>query len=539
MYKEFFGFVEQPFSIVPSSRYLYLSQRHQEAINHLNSGLGEGGGFAMLSGEVGTGKTTVARAMLKSLDAQTQAGFILNPTFSSLELLQAICDEFEIEYVESATLKQLSQAIYQFLLANHANGMQTLLVIDEAQHLAADVLEQLRLLTNLETDSRKLLKVLLIGQPELQQKLQMPQLRQLAQRITGRYHLLPLTLEESAKYIQFRLDTAGGDVHLFDAKSLKCIAAHTHGIPRLINLACDAALRGAYQNGEKKPSYATVQYACSEVMSFQGAVYQPATRQNVRFPTVNLALPVSLLIGLGLAWGAYVMAPAIAEPYIDAQLASKYPQVESVEHRKEVFPDVVNVLLARSGVLDAEIRELYKVWGYQASPFDSTCSESESSLFRCEARHGAIQDIQNLGLPVVLTLSVDNNRSYAVLYKFDGDKMQLLADGQRVELESRWLRKIWNGEYHFIWQRSWDQMLKSGMKGESVRLLDQRLSQLLGESETETDEFGIGLKRKVELFQKWQGLETDGIAGKRTLEKLELMTQQNAPSLSLEEESRS
>lgn len=191
MYKQYFGFSELPFSIVPNSRFLYQSQRHSEAMLRLTAGLGEGGGFAMLTGEVGTGKTTVARAMLSNLDHSVHAGLILNPTFSNLELLEAICDEFGLEYQSGSSLKTLNQLIHQFLLHNHANGVQTLLVIDEAQHLSAEVLEQLRLLTNLETESQKLLKVLLIGQPELQQKLQMPQLRQLAQRITGRYHLLP------------------------------------------------------------------------------------------------------------------------------------------------------------------------------------------------------------------------------------------------------------------------------------------------------------------------------------------------------------
>lgn len=185
MYKQHFGFTELPFSIVPNSRFLFQSQRHKEALFRLQVGLGEGGGFAMLSGEVGTGKTTVARALLKSLGTDTQPGLILNPTFSSIELLEAICDEFSIEYQSGATLKQLNQKIHEFLLSTYANGIQTLLVIDEAQHLSAEVLEQLRLLTNLETDNQKLLKVLLVGQPELQQKLQMPQLRQLAQRITG------------------------------------------------------------------------------------------------------------------------------------------------------------------------------------------------------------------------------------------------------------------------------------------------------------------------------------------------------------------
>ena len=238
MYKQYFGFSELPFSIVPNSRFLYQSQRHKEAILRLTAGLGEGGGFAMLTGEVGTGKTTVARAMLNGLDHSVHAGLILNPTFSNLELLEAICDEFGLDYQPDSSLKQLNQVIHHFLLCNHANGTQTLLVIDEAQHLSAEVLEQLRLLTNLETESQKLLKVLLIGQPELQLKLQMPQLRQLAQRITGRYHLLPLDSAETANYIRHRLELAGGDKNLFNAKSLKLIANRTLGIPRLINLVC-------------------------------------------------------------------------------------------------------------------------------------------------------------------------------------------------------------------------------------------------------------------------------------------------------------
>ena len=285
MYKEYFGFVEMPFSIVPNSRYLFLSQRHQEAMQNLQAGLGEGGGFAMLTGEVGTGKTTVAKAMLSSLDSHTQAGLILNPTLSNTDLLEAICDEFEIDYPQQASLKQLSQAIHYFLLDSHAEGIQTLLVIDEAQHLAADVLEQLRLLTNLETDSRKLLKVLLVGQPELQQHLQTTQLRQLAQRITGRYHLLPLNIQETGKYIAFRLETAGGGQMLFSNRSVKLIAQYTHGIPRLINLVCDKALQLAFHDGEPTPSNDTVNKACQQIMAFQAEVY------HVEKPRVASALP--------------------------------------------------------------------------------------------------------------------------------------------------------------------------------------------------------------------------------------------------------
>ncbi|MHC6528323.1 ExeA family protein [Vibrio proteolyticus] len=534
MYKEFFGFVELPFSIVPNSRYLFLSQRHKEAIQHLRAGLGDGGGFAMLSGEVGTGKTTVARAMLKSLDPTTQAGFILNPTFSDIELLQAICDEFSIQYPTDATLKQLSQAIYQFLLHSHAHGKQTLLVIDEAQHLAADVLEQLRLLTNLETESRKLLKVLLIGQPELQQKLQMPQLRQLAQRITGRYHLLPLNIEETAKYIQFRLDLAGGERDLFAVKSLKLIGVQTQGIPRLINLVCDAALKQAYQIGEHKPSHATVQSACEEVMAFQSsfnvsAKIAPPKRS-------GMALTASVVIGLGLAWLGYQWTPVMAQPWIEQQIEAQHPQQPDVEITQEVMPPSLTEALVRSTSLEEPLAELYKVWGYQASMLDRFCADNDNSLFRCESAMGALSDIEQLGFPVVLTLHVNGQASYAVLYHLGADTVQLLVDGQRLEFETKWLKELWSGEYHYIWQSVWHATLKPGMRGRAVAMLNERLSLLMGDSYDGSDRFDAELKRKVEMFQRWQGLNVDGIAGVRTLRRLELMTQTNPPVLSVVKE---
>lgn len=180
MYQDFFGFDELPFSMTPNARFLYLSERHKEALNYLLSGLGQGGGFALLTGEVGTGKTTVSRALFSQLDEKVNLALILNPMFSAQELLEAICDEFEIAYSSLASLKQLTDNIVHYLKSENEKGYQTIVAIDEAQHLGPDVLEQLRLLTNFETDSDKLLKVLLIGQPELQQKLQQTNLRQLA-----------------------------------------------------------------------------------------------------------------------------------------------------------------------------------------------------------------------------------------------------------------------------------------------------------------------------------------------------------------------
>jgi len=243
MYLSYFGLADNPFSIAPNPDYLYMSPRHKEALAHLTFGLRESGGFVMLTGEVGTGKTTVSRKLMQQLPDNTQLAMILNPTLSAIELLETICDELGIEqHNATSSLKRFTDLILAKLASNHQQGINTILMIDEAQHLLPEVLEQLRLLTNLETNREKLLKVVLIGQPELQQLLKRNELRQLAQRITARYHLLPLTSHEVGAYVGHRLGVAGGDQSLFANQALQAIHQITGGIPRVINLLCDRAL---------------------------------------------------------------------------------------------------------------------------------------------------------------------------------------------------------------------------------------------------------------------------------------------------------
>ncbi|GAA0370204.1 hypothetical protein GCM10009092_38130 [Bowmanella denitrificans] len=243
MYLNYFGLADNPFSIAPNPDYLYMSPRHKEALAHLTFGLRESGGFVMLTGEVGTGKTTVSRKLMQQLPEHTQVAMILNPTLSALELLATICDELGISYHEGqGSLKSYTDKILAHLAANHQKGINTVLIIDEAQHLLPEVLEQLRLLTNLETNREKLLKVVLIGQPELQQLLKRNELRQLAQRITARYHLLPLTGHEVKEYIAHRVQVAGGDASIFARSALSAVYQISGGIPRVINLLCDRAL---------------------------------------------------------------------------------------------------------------------------------------------------------------------------------------------------------------------------------------------------------------------------------------------------------
>jgi general secretion pathway protein A len=548
MYKEYFGFVEMPFSIVPNSRYLFLSQRHQEAMQNLQAGLGEGGGFAMLTGEVGTGKTTVAKAMLSSLDNQTQAGLILNPTFSNTDLLEAICDEFEVEYPEQASLKQLSQAIHHFLLDSHAEGIQTLLVIDEAQHLAADVLEQLRLLTNLETDSRKLLKVLLVGQPELQQHLQTTQLRQLAQRITGRYHLLPLNTEETGKYIAFRLETAGGEQMLFSNRSIKLIAQYTHGIPRLINLVCDKALQLAFHDGEPLPNNETVNRACQQVMSFQADVY------HVEKPRASLVVPKLFqysgiaTLSVGLAMATFNFAPSYINSWqladtssemkteVSAQtqrsLVANEPQlVAEPKPSKFALPQDIQQHLMLGTNRSLAIKDLYTLWGYQSSLRDGLCLSEPQSVFVCEQQQSNLEALLELGVPVVLNLDIDQEPVFAVLYGASEESVELLVNEKLLVMPKRTLKQIWQGDYVAIWKQPLRDTLKQGYQGEAIAMLDLLLSEVLDEVVSGSDVFDNELKMKVEAFQIWQGMSVDGIAGKRTLARLQRLAQLDSPKL--------
>ncbi|UTT85629.1 AAA family ATPase [Vibrio pelagius] len=547
MYKEYFGFLEMPFSIVPNSRYLFLSQRHQEAMQNLQAGLGDGGGFAMLTGEVGTGKTTVAKAMLASLDDQTQAGLILNPTFSNIELLEAVCDEFEIDYPEQASLKQLSQAIHSFLLDSHEQGIQTLLVIDEAQHLAADVLEQLRLLTNLETDSRKLLKVLLVGQPELQQHLQTNQLRQLAQRITGRYHLLPLNVQEAGKYIAFRLETAGAQQMLFSNRAVKSIAQYTHGIPRLINLVCDKALQLSFHQGEKMPSQATVEQACQQIMSFQAEVYQaPVKRQSAAWRKMAQYSALSVL-GLGLAWGTFTYLPQNILPQnIDKWFANQRaasdlePQVKTaiqapierpVEAKPLLLPEHIALQLKLGTSRASAIQDLYQLWGYQSSLRDGLCLSEPQSVFVCAEGQATLRELMELNSPVVLKLTFEEHAYHAVLYGLSDKSVELLVNQSLVQMPVTTLEALWQGDYVAIWKQPLRETLREGDSGEAVTLLDLLLSEALGENVTGQDQFDDELKRKVEAFQIWQGMSVDGIAGKKTLSRLQRIAQLDSPIL--------
>lgn len=268
MYNKYFGLTESPFSITPDPRYLYMSKRHREALAHLVFGINEGGGgFVQLTGEVGTGKTTLCRCLLEQLPVNVDIALILNPSVSPSELVANICDELRISYpLGTKSLKTLIDLLNQYLLQAHARGRRTVILIDEAQNLNVQVLEQVRLLTNLETERHKLLQIILVGQPELRALLERNDLRQVAQRITARYHLEPLSMSETVAYIMHRLRIAGMARPLFDAPALRKVHRLTGGVPRLINVVCDRSLLGAYAKDRTTVDAGIVTKAAKEVL---------------------------------------------------------------------------------------------------------------------------------------------------------------------------------------------------------------------------------------------------------------------------------
>jgi general secretion pathway protein A len=301
MYAAHFGLKREPFSIAPDPRYLFMSERHREALAHLLYGVRGGGGFVLLTGEIGAGKTTVCRCFLEQVPKRTNVAYIFNPKLTALELLQSVCEEFRIEVKPRdgavPTLKDHVDALNEYLLRTHAAGQNSVLIIDEAQNLSADVLEQLRLLTNLETSERKLLQIILIGQPELRDMLARPELEQLAQRVVARFHLDPLAEDETAHYIKHRLSVAGmSGLIPFDRDARHRIFELTRGVPRRINLLCDRALLGAYASGRQRVSRDIVDKAASEVFDMTRGRAADWSRRRLG------------LLGGGIAIGALVVA---------------------------------------------------------------------------------------------------------------------------------------------------------------------------------------------------------------------------------------
>ncbi|CAN5139759.1 ExeA family protein [soil metagenome] len=531
MYTSFFGLKERPFAITPNPRYLFMSERHADALAHLLYGVTESDGFIQLTGEVGTGKTTLIRSLLEQLPDHVEVALILNSRLSPNEFLAAICEELRIPVpAERDSVKALVDALNERLLQAHAQGRRVVLIVDEAQNLGADVLEQVRLLTNLETDRQKLLQIILIGQPELRQVLDRTDLRQLAQRITARYHLEPLTRDESRGYVQHRLRVAGVNTDVFTPQALKEVHRLSGGVPRIINVICDRALLGAYSLEQRSVSPNLVRKAAAEVY---GRALASPWRPWV---ATGAAAAAAGLLGLGL-WqiGESVgnrhaeldlrQTTAVRSPTSSA--GESYPESPAGETSAESSPagkpfqELLAEHIAVTGT-DAAFTTLFDLWGIEYRPDGGrACAQAIAAGLQCVVERGSWGDLHRLRRPAILTLTDDRSVQYqVVLTGLGNDLARLDFGGKSHEVPVGSLSRYWFGDYLLLWRPQTDEVrpLTVGMRGDDVRWLRNSLAELQGQNDDspQPEVFDDTLAARVRDFQRSRRLKVDGIAGVRT-----------------------
>ena len=567
MYTQFFSLKQPPFSIAPDPRYLFMSERHREALAHLLYGVGSGGGFVLLTGEIGAGKTTVCRCFMEQIPANCKLAYIFNPKLSVEELLLSVCDEFGITLAPhgagAVSVKVYVDAINRYLLASHAQTHNNVLVIDEAQNLSADVLEQLRLLTNLETNERKLLQIILIGQPELRTMLARPELEQLAQRVIARYHLGPLTEAETGSYIEHRLAVAGATASSpFPRRLTGLVHKLAKGVPRRINLLCDRALLGAYVENQPQVTPAILRRAADEVFAGPARAGGGARRA---WPQWGAGLAAGTLAGVALSAAAWQWLPrdtkTVSGP--DRHVASAARTAGSAGVAAAtgtrapagvvvgtgpsagtvgVGPSAAAIATAASPVTAVDgpssspapasdgasrpeplLRQLAALWG-QALPSGEPCQVAARFNLRCLQTKGGMAELRQLDRPAVLTLHDDPAYPrYALLTALDAAGATVTFDGKPQRLSLDALAARYDGSYVTFWRapRSWRDEVTDGDHGPDVDWLAKRLSQLYGlKKPAENQALDAALMHRLREFQAAQHLKADGVAGPKTFIRL-------------------
>lgn len=421
LYGSHFGLVESPFSIAPDFRFLYLTKRHEEALAHLLYGIQEGNGLLLFTGDIGTGKTTVLRYLLENLPSTTQIALILNPKLSEHELLETICDELGIEYPKNnGSFKTLLNLLNDYLLDTYQAGKHTVLVIDEAQHLSGEVLESIRLLTNLETQKRKLLQIVLVGQPELRDLLAHPNLKQVTQRIVARYHLTPLSKQETKGYIAHRLKIAGHSGQLFSTAAFRKIFFLTQGVPRLINILCERCLIAAFATNRFKISARLVNKASKEIFGMhRGAVFRGPW-------LILLGFLVFMGISAGWVWNQYQQS--VLTPY--------FQKTESRDIRVayQTLFALQGILLPEDVITEAQI-----------------CLFAEQNQLQCHPEKTSLEQLRSVNQPGILRLYDKSELPhFAVLIRVTEKNVVLAIGHERLTLPTEDLISYWRGEYDIL-----------------------------------------------------------------------------------------
>ena len=553
MYTAHFKLREPPFSIAPDPAFLYMSAHHQEALGHLLYGTGQYGGFVQLTGEVGTGKTTIVRTLLTQKMDSVDVAMVHNPRQSELEFVASICDELGVAYDKPAgSIKILVDTLNEHLLKAHAAGRRTVLIIDEAQNLAPAVLEQVRLLTNLETDKEKLLRIMLIGQPELIELLGRPELRQLASRITARYHLTPLTVVETMQYIIHRLQVAGGASDLFSDVAMRRVHHFAAGIPRQINIICDRALLGAYAKGVRTVTPEIVEHAAAEALGTSIAPKRSGKLLQTLRGSLPAALPTRWVEG-ALAVAALIVAGVVlsqmpgqhhkAEPSAAATAAAEAVETPATAPPTALPMAVVpapiattpaapslapvdadlGALRATAQALPDVMARLIGLWNPKITipRGENVCHALSSQGLECYRSSGQWADLVQLNRPAILSLNIAEGKTqYVLLRALNGDSAVFDSPAGPLRLPLAQLDGLWSGDFLLLWQRQTElTTIGPGMRGSSVVWLRQRLAQAQGKnlSPPIPVQYGPELRAQLMDFQNAHGLDADGVAGIRTL----------------------
>ena len=451
MYLSYYGLHEAPFSITPDPRFVHLSERHRDALAHLLFGVdkGGGGGFVQLTGEVGTGKTTLSRLLLEQLPEDARIALVLNPRQNAVELLETICEELHINIEgKRGSTKALVDALNAYLLDAYAQGLRVVLLIDEAQNLPADALEQVRLLTNLETDTQKLLQILLLGQPELREMVARPELRQLAQRITARFHLTPLDASETGEYLRHRWRVAGGQKFPFEAKAVQRLYQRSGGVPRLLNVIAERAMLAGYARDASMIDANLVDAAANEVLP-------PPARQRW-WPWVAVTAVIALIALASTQWRSTPLPPTATKPGSIATVATQAPA--KLQPLRIETLDAASLIQLIGATGDTPVPAWQSLLGLWALPAESItvdpagpCTPAAATEVHCVQDRARLDTLIALDRPALLRLRGGGGEAWGLLLGADARAARLRIGTRTFDLDRMLLQTHWDGDFATLW----------------------------------------------------------------------------------------